>query len=67
MIGFFNGTIRDTFDLKPRREFVPDDDVDADARRWGIGKKILVGFVMCAVVRGIILKVNEGSKDPPAM
>ena len=24
MIGFFNGTIRNTFDLKPRKEFVAD-------------------------------------------
>lgn len=24
MIGFFNGTVTHTFDLKPRREFVPD-------------------------------------------
>ena len=28
MIGFFNGTILNTFDLKPRKEFVPDDPVE---------------------------------------
>lgn len=30
MIGFFNGTITGTFDLKPRREFVADSGNDMD-------------------------------------
>ena len=59
MIGFFEGTITHTFDLKPRKEFVPDDDVPDVKSSGSVGKKLFALGSVCALAAGAYLYLKK--------
>ena len=59
MIGFFEGTITHTFDLKPRKDFVPDDDVPDVKSGASMGKKLFALGSVCALAAGAYLYLKK--------